>query len=400
MTPVALTAGFSADATKIIQGEQITFTDTSTGDPDTYNWTFEGGDPGTSTEPNPTVTYNLIGVFTASLNVSRVDGTTNATSISQQDIEVCAPELTADFSANTSKINQEEQVTFSDASTGNPDTYQWTFEGGDPATSTEANPIVTYNEGGTFRALLEITRDSDGANSSSETEIQVCVTEGLVAHFPLDGNADDISGNDHSGNINGATSGSNSNGDSDMAYDFNGVDSYITSNTSIDDNLGEGATFSAWIKINEGETNGRFISNYNGSGTGGDCVERIGFVLSSTDANGLRFTYATDGDNYAGRLSEANSLEVGKWHQVVGTWDGTFVPSGFRLYIDGVRSDADDFQDDLPNCGGYLESDHPLELGRGQCAAGDCAYMIGSMDEVRIYDRPLTDGEVLFLFQN
>lgn len=36
---------------------------------------------------------------------------------------------------------------------------EWTFEGGSPATSTEENPIVTYNELGAFKASLKISNE-------------------------------------------------------------------------------------------------------------------------------------------------------------------------------------------------------------------------------------------------
>jgi PKD repeat protein len=67
-------ANFSADNTRILQGEIINFIDQSS-DAQTYLWTFEGGSPAISTEKNPSVTYNTSGIFTVTLKVTNETGT-------------------------------------------------------------------------------------------------------------------------------------------------------------------------------------------------------------------------------------------------------------------------------------------------------------------------------------
>lgn len=68
--PEKVVANFNADAVSIGLGESINFTDTSTGGPTTWEWTFEGGTPTSSTQKNPTVTYSSLGSFNVSLKVS------------------------------------------------------------------------------------------------------------------------------------------------------------------------------------------------------------------------------------------------------------------------------------------------------------------------------------------
>ncbi|WP_194766867.1 alkaline phosphatase PhoX [Tamlana sp. I1] len=70
------------------------------------------------------------------------------------------------FKASKEKIELGETVTFSDLSSNNPNTWSWTFEGGAPETSTEANPTVTYNTAGTFKASLTV-----GNASGNGTEV-------------------------------------------------------------------------------------------------------------------------------------------------------------------------------------------------------------------------------------
>lgn len=72
-----LMANFSSDVTEVCEGQQVQFWDNSTGNVITWSWTFFGGDPETSTEQNPVVTYNTAGVYGVELFVS--NGTTNST---------------------------------------------------------------------------------------------------------------------------------------------------------------------------------------------------------------------------------------------------------------------------------------------------------------------------------
>ena len=48
-----------------------------------------------------------------------------------------------------------------------------------------------------------------------------------IAHYPLDGSADDISGHGNHGTVNGATSTTDRDGIPDRAYEFDGVDNHI-----------------------------------------------------------------------------------------------------------------------------------------------------------------------------
>ena len=71
------TAAFTVDVNTLVVGQDITFTDTSTNGTETitsWNWTFEGATPSTSTEKNPVVRYNGIGEFNVRLTVSSAAG--------------------------------------------------------------------------------------------------------------------------------------------------------------------------------------------------------------------------------------------------------------------------------------------------------------------------------------
>jgi len=70
---VPLKSEFALNLNKIIEGNQISFTELSEGEPTGWSWTFEGGIPATSTEKNPVITYSEQGAFKVSLTVSKDD---------------------------------------------------------------------------------------------------------------------------------------------------------------------------------------------------------------------------------------------------------------------------------------------------------------------------------------
>jgi PKD repeat protein len=61
-------ANFTTDKLKcVLLGTEVTFSDLSSNFPTSWTWTFEGGDPGTSTVQNPKVKYNSPGVYNVTL---------------------------------------------------------------------------------------------------------------------------------------------------------------------------------------------------------------------------------------------------------------------------------------------------------------------------------------------
>jgi zinc-dependent metalloproteinase lipoprotein len=74
-------AVFNADKTNICAGATVTFTDKSGSTPTTWKWTFTGGNPGTSTQQNPTVTYTAAGTYDVKLVVTNSLGADSITQV-------------------------------------------------------------------------------------------------------------------------------------------------------------------------------------------------------------------------------------------------------------------------------------------------------------------------------
>ena len=147
-------------------GESVHFKDMSTGNVTSWAWTFEGGEPASSTEQNPVVTYNSAGSYAVTLTVS--DGTATETKTRDAYVVVHAEAPVAHVGMPDGAylspwvmmfVPTDVPLTFKDASTGFPTSWLWTFDGTDIATSTLQNPIVTYLQEGTYGLKLEVAND-------------------------------------------------------------------------------------------------------------------------------------------------------------------------------------------------------------------------------------------------
>jgi hypothetical protein len=65
--------------------------------------------------------------------------------------------VAAFFSSSTSSAQIGDQVQFTSLENENVSSWEWTFEGGSPATSSEQNPVVTYAEWGVFSVSLVVS---------------------------------------------------------------------------------------------------------------------------------------------------------------------------------------------------------------------------------------------------
>ena len=143
-------ADFSATNTTGCAPRSVSFTDLSSNNPTAWAWSFPGGTPATSTQQNPTVTYSAPGTYAVTLTATNPYG--NNTVTKQAFVVVNPPE--ADFNADAVSGCPGLRVSFTDITTCSPGSRQWLFPGGSPATSTQANPQVIYNNFGDYDVTL------------------------------------------------------------------------------------------------------------------------------------------------------------------------------------------------------------------------------------------------------
>ncbi len=125
-------------------------------------WDF--GDGSTSSQTAPQHVYAGEGSFTVTLYaISACD-----TAVYTQAVSVFSSPLAA-FSAPDSVLDcASAPISFSNQSSANATAFLWSFPGGNPAVSTEVNPIVTYTVSGVYTVTL-IAFNSIGADTISKT---------------------------------------------------------------------------------------------------------------------------------------------------------------------------------------------------------------------------------------
>lgn len=165
------TAGFSADITLGCAPMTVQFTNQSSANVTNFNWSFPGGNPATSTDPNPSVAYSTPGNYAVSLTVSSPGGSAMADAYI---IVVGPPAASFSFTADTTTVvfTNTSQVSSS---------FIWNF--GDGTTSTETNPTHTYTAPGTYTVTLTAENDC-GQTTAVQT---VMATSGTRAPLLAEG---------------------------------------------------------------------------------------------------------------------------------------------------------------------------------------------------------------------
>ncbi len=79
----------------------------------------------------------------------------------------------ANFEANKTSLDAGGQVTFTDLSTNAPTGWSWSFPGGNPATSTIQNPVITYSSAGTYDVTLAVTNNNGSSSVTRSAYIVV-----------------------------------------------------------------------------------------------------------------------------------------------------------------------------------------------------------------------------------
>jgi len=213
------------------------------------------------------------------------------------------------------------------------------------------------------------------------------LNDGLIAYYPFNNNANDISGNDNNGSVNGAVLTEDRFGNPNSAYYFDGIDDYIviTSNESLD--ITGSFTFIAWVNV-FGSTNDHQIvisKWYN------NCVQNRSYVLEF-QPNGKTLQIPVGGgvstDNYSNAFSE-KEISFEKWHFIVAVYD----MASLKIYIDGEKTCH------LTTTGLIPKTDTLVYIGRHECST-DKNTFFGNIDDVRIYNRALSLDEINVINDN
>jgi DNA-directed RNA polymerase subunit RPC12/RpoP len=211
----------------------------------------------------------------------------------------------------------------------------------------------------------------------SKNKFHKVVEAGLVAYYPLNGNANDASGNGNDGRVVGAIPCKDRFGNTDAAFSFNGADNYI-SFKSVPLKKLDNWSLSAWI-------NPASLNQY-----------ATAVCLGFDDGNtGDGFAFGMTKDNYNAGNHLTGVLGGVKWipsgytfpsanrwyHVVMLRSDGVT-----KFYVNGIQTANTESSTPLA----------PTAFTIGSATRG--RFFDGMIDDVRIYNRALSASEIQAIY--
>ncbi|MBS3072192.1 LamG domain-containing protein [Candidatus Pacearchaeota archaeon] len=229
--------------------------------------------------------------------------------------------------------------------------------------------LIQTNQIQTFFAGAFNVNSTNEANFS-HLEIEATAPyNSLVAYYPLDGDS--------------PFSKINPSGKVSRARDFDGKDDLIIVDNSQGTNLTTNLTVSAWVKLNGLNGYQTIAGRWGVTGQ----QYKLGATVAGVGTPFLDISGTGSNDNY--RVT-ASSITAGTWNHIAGVYNGTDI----IMYLNGEIS-----QGTLTGTVPSSAFGNPAQLSLG--AQINMANLFnGSIDEVTIFNRSLTAGEILALYNN
>lgn len=219
-------------------------------------------------------------------------------------------------------------------------------------------------------------------------------TNGLVGYWPFEGNAIDASTNANNGTVNGAALTADRFGNANSAYTFNGLDNYINVLNSNSLSPVTSISISAWVKIRSTQNFDRIINKSHNVAQNYATYQLItgnsGNNKSGLPGATLRFgtgnSQSTNDYMWSGEQYGYNYVDI--WQFIVITWNGSLM----KFYQNGIPISTRT-KTGLLN---YTNGD--LQFGKGTGGTGLPQFYKGEIDDIGIWNRALSQEEILNLY--
>ena len=228
-----------------------------------------------------------------------------------------------------------------------------------------------------------VTAVNDYGESGGSSEVNATPgtsqppTEGLVAYYPFNGNANDESGNGNHGTVKGATLTTDRFGNANSAYNFDGVDDWISLGDPSILQITSDLTITAWIFLEQGE-----VTNHIFSRRSTNCGA-IGYQIGH-ETNGL---YFSSGNNVA--VPSNISVSENQWVFIAVVFNDALNTVDF--YVDNQKL----LGQDVVDLGNPANAD--IQIGQ----ANGCSLSTlfdGVIDDIRVYNHTLSETEIHALY--
>jgi hypothetical protein len=193
-------------------------------------------------------------------------------------------------------------------------------------------------------------------------------SNGLIAWWPFNGNANDESGNGNHGTVDGATLTSDRQGQ--QAYKFDGLNDFISVNSKIG-NFGTGDfSISLWVYDEDSQNGGTLVGKRN------DDVNMLNFCWGNSPGLELGSPYV---------LITPKGSMLNEWKNCVLIRKG----ANISIYVNGVLE-----QKSVSSLISSINNSASLSFGARYFYNKPTEFFKGSIDDIGIWNRALTDDEI------
>ena len=151
---MGINAAFTADDQSVCEGGVVNFTDQSSPGVTSWEWTFEGGTPGTSTDQNPSITYNTSGNWDVELIVS--DGVQHDTLLEEDYISVSILPVQVETPSGPTETCQSGTYEYTTTAVAGADIYDWMVEPSDAGSISGDDTVGTFVASDTWTGTYDV----------------------------------------------------------------------------------------------------------------------------------------------------------------------------------------------------------------------------------------------------
>jgi len=321
----------------------------------------------TSGNRTATIVVSGIGVSNQSITLTQTNIIPTLTiAPTNKDVTAIAGTTTFDITSNTGWTAQSDQTwcTITNTTGNGNATLSINYE----QNTTNAQRIAT----------ISIIGNGLTAKTVTVTQQSAIPMQGLVAYYPFNGNANDESGTGNNGIVYGATLTSDRKGNSNKAYYFDG-NSYIKVSNSQSLNFTNVLTICAWVKLNNPYNDQKILSKM--------------YALLPNKG----YTFGVSVNKFFPEYKDNNSLDVSCIGGSVAANSWAFLSVTIEIggymksYINGIKVCE-------TSVGNQNISTSNVDLIIGRANWDNVFQIVGSIDDIRIYNRSLSESEIQALY--
>ena len=187
-----LSVDFESDIQNVCAGSTVNFTDLSVG-ATSWNWTFEGGTPATSSDQNPSVVYNSAGTFDVTLEVS--DGSATISETISDYINVVVLPATPDTPTGDTEVCNGSTITYTTNEVTYADNYTWEVNPSDAGTITSNGYTADFIASNTWTGDYTVKVKVDNVCGESDWSGELsCTLNATPSEFNLSSGGDACEG--------------------------------------------------------------------------------------------------------------------------------------------------------------------------------------------------------------